>query len=108
MKAQSHVDAGICGFKTDLTAESLAEMGMVRISINTDCPNLLKLESSFDFNVLEVTKNGCDTDIFKKFSQITPPMCCPCPVLTALYQVGKIASGLALPKDITISLSKDS
>jgi len=107
MKGKAEVFAGICGFKAEIITESLDEMGKVRTKIDTDCPNLLKLGSVLEFNSFDITRSGCNTEIFKKFDSITPPMCCPCPLLNALYSTAKIASGLALPKDISITLSKE-
>jgi len=107
MKGKAKVFAGICAFKAEITTEPLDEMGKVRAKMDTDCPNLLKLGSVLEFNSFDITRSGCNTEIFKKFDSTAPPMCCPCPVLTALYATAKIASGLALPKDIEITLSKE-
>ena len=107
MKAKAIVDPGICGFKGEVTAVSKEQMGMVDIEIKTECPNLKKIESKFELNALNITKDGCNTEVFKKIDEISPPMCCPCPYLNAIYSVAKIASGLALPKDIVINLTKE-
>ncbi len=107
MRAKANVDPGVCGFKGSVTAESKDQMGMVEVEFTSDCPNLQKLEKKFEMNAFNITKDGCNTEIFEKFKSVAPPMCCPCPFLTAIYQVSKVAAGLALPKDIIIEIKKD-
>ncbi len=107
MKAKAIVDPGVCGFKGEVVAVAKDQMGMVEISFETECPNLQKVENNFELNAFNITKDGCNTDIFESFKKAAPPMCCPCPFLIAVYQVAKVASGLALPKDIVINISKE-
>ena len=107
MKAKAVVDPGICGFKGEIFAESKDQIGMVDIEMKTECPNLKKIEDRFELNAFNNTKDGCNSDIFKKFQEVSPPMCCPCPYITAIYSAAKIASGLALPKDVIINLTKE-
>ena len=107
MKARAVIDPGICGFKGEVFASSKKQMGLVDIEIKTECPNLKKMDSRYELNAFNITKDGCDTEVFKKVQEISPPMCCPCPYLNAVYFVAKIASGLALPKDIVINLTKE-
>ena len=107
MKVKAIVDPGVCGFKGEVIAIPTEQMGMVRVEFSSECPNLQKIENKFELNAFDITKLGCNTEIFEKFKKAAPPMCCPCPFLTAVYQVSKVASGLALPKDIQIRVEKE-
>jgi len=107
MKGRAIVDAGICGFSADVTAESVDMIRPVNVTLKTDCPNLEKLGECFKVDQMDVIKNGCDSKIFKKLKDIIPAMHCPCPIMLAIHQAVKVAAGLALPKNIKIDISKE-
>ena len=107
MKGKAYVVAGFCGFDATVVSEADDPFGKATVSIETECPNLKKLGTSFQVNIMDVVQKGCTSKTFKKVVSVIPVMHCPCPVTYAVFQTTKIAAGLALPKDVTLGLSKE-
>jgi hypothetical protein len=110
MKAEVDIDAGVCGFHTRAIARS-QDGQFVQFNIETDCDTIR------DF--AEVIKEKGMIDSFSEISpanesvllataQSTLKGCCAaCAVPIGLFKAMQVAAGLALPKDITIKLTKD-
>ncbi len=107
MKGKAYIDAGICGFDATIVAEVQDPLGKAQVSILTECPNLKSLGESFEVEIMDIVKKGCESETFKRMIEVVPAMHCPCPVVYGVFQTVKIASGLALPKDVIASLSKE-
>jgi hypothetical protein len=107
MRGRAVVDAGICGFDTRVVAEAQDPFGKARVSLETACPNLVKMGDVFEVDIMDIVQKGCRSQSFDKLTEVVPVMHCPCPVTGAIFQSVKIAAGLQLPKDIHVELTKE-
>lgn len=112
MKASAKVDAGICGFKTKITAETEDSMN-VDLRIGSDCDTIKDLaklicaKNPFDAlqDLTPIAENGvlsiCRPILQKKG-------CCEaCVVPAAICKTMQVVANLALPKDVIIEISKE-
>ena len=103
--AKAYIDAGICGFTTNVDAVQNDE-GKVEIAIDSTCPHITKAAESFKevepFNEIGFFNGSVPSILQAHYS-------CPhasCPVFSGVVKAVEVAAGLALPKDVTITLSK--
>lgn len=99
------VHAGVCGFKTVIEVDS-EDMQTAKVKISTECPSLKPLEQELtevdgyeecfakvgESNVYEVARKHCRH--------------AACPVPAAILKGIEVACGLALPADVSISITK--
>ena len=110
MEAKVKVDAGICGFKTSITAASEDSMN-VELKVVSSCDTIKELASRF--------KEKTPIDAYQELSPnesiilaISRPVlvqkgCCEaCVVPAAVCKAIQVVAGLALPKDVTLKISK--
>lgn len=108
MKADIHIDAGICGFITNVKTESDDDQ-MVKFQIESTCDKIKKLA------ILIMEHNPVDA-----YSEISPMgqslvlktaaenlngCCAGCVVPAGIFKAMQVATGLALPKDIIIKFN---
>jgi hypothetical protein len=106
MKAVAYVDAGVCGFEATVTAEVDDPLGKARVGIETGCGNLKKLGELLQPDIMDMMKKGGESEAGRMLNGVVPPSHYPCPVVYAVFQTVKIAAGLAIPKNVTVGLSK--
>jgi hypothetical protein len=103
--AKAEIDAGICGFHTTCTATKNAD-DTVHLEIQSGCKAVLKLAEQIQ-----------DVDPFKEvfWRRSMPtihqaaPQCLShpsCPVPSGIIKAIEVEAGLALPKDVTIKVTK--
>ena len=96
------VDAGPCKMKTVIHAVQQEDM-MVRIDIESDCHNILKM--SWRVKPInpytEVESSINKTDIYKWASEVLPHAACPVP--GAMIRAVEISSEMGVKRDATIS-----
>lgn len=101
------VDAGVCKMKTIITAAA-DEMGMVKLDIKSDCPNILrmswKIESYSPY--AEVEAEFYKSEIYK-LAQETPIPHTACPVPCAIIKAIEVAGDLGLKRDVSIRFIDD-
>jgi hypothetical protein len=107
MTGKAIVDAGICGFSADITAEALGVKETAQVYLETDCPYVKKLGEQFSIDIMDTLKHRYNSKFFKKVEAINPPIHFFCPVISGIYQTIKVAASIALPKDIAITLMKE-
>jgi hypothetical protein len=100
------VDAGICGFTTTIrTSSNDGQTVMVRLE--TDCPNLARLaEEPIEVDAYSecLVKFG-ESPLFETLrNHCKHP---GCPVYSGIIKGIEVSAGLALPKDVSISVSSD-
>jgi len=104
----SHVEvqSGICGFVTRIEAVLLDDEQTVRLTIQSDCPDVRKLAEQLPevnaFREISYRREGPQT-------LRLAPQCLPhpaCPVPAAIIKAAEVAANLALPKDAVIKVSK--
>ncbi len=105
--SKAEICAGVCGFNTTVIARKNGD-GRIALDIRSDCKSVQKLAA-------ELTS----VDAFREFSWRrgspetleTAPKCLAhpaCPVPTGIIKAVEVEAGLALPRDISIKLSKES
>jgi len=104
------VDAGICGFQTRVHAES-ADSQNVTFRIASGCEKvkqfgeILRAKGSVD-GYTEI-RAGSEGVIFVTARECLKGCCAGCAVSCALFKAMQVAAGVALPKDITIRITKE-
>lgn len=100
------VNAGICGFVSVIKAES-DDGETVRLSIDTKCPAVTALAA-------EIPTVDAYTVAFAKFSESPIYQAAEkhfkhaaCPVPCAIVKAVEVAANLALPKDVTMTITAD-
>jgi hypothetical protein len=112
LQAKVKVDAGICGFKTSITATTEDSMN-VDLKVVSDCEIIKEQAAQF--------KTKTPIDAYQELSPQTESVilgisrtvlvqkgCCEaCVVPAAVCKAIHVAAGLALPKDVTLKITKD-
>ncbi len=104
-KVQADIDAGICGFHTTVVAEA-ESMRAVRLSIESECPQIRKAaERLTDMDMLEELRSGLGHGhVYEVLSGCVKHVTCP--VGSGILKAAEASAGLALPKDVSIKLTK--
>ena len=100
------VDAGICGFHTTIKASS-EDMMTVQTSIESECEDVRAMAADvaeLDAMAQAFGKVG-ETPLYKTGAKYLRHAACPVPC--ALTKAVEAAAGLALPKDVSINITKD-
>ena len=102
--AAAEVLAGICGFKTTITAEK--DDANCRLSISSDCEHINRLAQ--DLTTVdpfqEISYRGDGPVTLKLAAKHCAHAACPVPA--AIIKAVEVESGLALPADVTIKISR--
>ena len=103
--AKAFIDAGICGFTTEVNAVQNDE-GNVEIAINSTCPHIMKAAESIrevePFNQIGFYGGSVPSILQAHYS-------CPhtaCPVFSGIVKAVEVSAGLARPKDVSIKVTK--
>ena len=103
--AKAKINAGVCGFVTEVETES-DDLQNVTIRIQTQCPSLKPLEKEpieVDGFVECFGKVG-EGEVFSQCRKYCKHAACPVP--TGIIKAVEVACELALPKDADIEISK--
>ena len=111
MKAKVSVDAGICGFKTVIKAESEDSMN-VELNVVSSCDTVKQLASLYKektpidaYQELSPERESIILEISR--SVLVQKGCCEaCVVPAAVCKAIQVVAGLALPQDVTLKISK--
>ena len=112
MKAKVSVDAGICGFKTVIKADSEDSMN-VELKVVSSCDTIKELASRFKdktpidaYQELSPEKESIILEISR--SVLIKKGCCEaCVVPAAVCKAIQVVAGLALPQDVTLKITKE-
>ena len=102
-----NVMSGICGMITEIRASSGEKLGKVRLDINSRCEAIQKIAQELK------TVNPIEEINFKgkgpRTLRIAAKHCkhTSCPVPSGIIKAIEVASGLALPKDPRIRVTKE-
>ena len=113
MKAHAVVEAGVCGFKTKITAEFDEDDMTVQLNMGSDCETikalakeLRKLNPINAYNELMPTKESVVLALCRPVLQ--KKGCCEaCIVPAAAVKTLQVAANLALPRDVSIKITKE-
>jgi hypothetical protein len=111
MDAKVNVDAGICGFKTVITASTEDSMN-VELKIVSSCDTIKELASHFKdktpidaYQELSPQKESIILEISR--SVLVQKGCCEaCVVPAAVCKAIQVVAGLALPQDVSLKITK--
>lgn len=103
--AKSKINAGVCGFITEVEAES-DDLQTVIIKIQTQCPSLKPLENnSFEVDgFVECFGKIGEGEVYSQCRKYCKHAACTVPA--GIIKAIEVACELALPRDLDIKLSK--
>jgi hypothetical protein len=103
--ATAHVDAGICGFST--TVRTAGEGRAMKVTIESDCEDIRKLAAALTEvdPFREISFRG-DGPLTLELARIHCAHAA-CPVPTGILKAIEVEAGLALPRDVTITVTKE-
>jgi hypothetical protein len=103
--ARVKVDAGICGFTTEVTAEA-ADTNRVTIRFESTCPHVVKAGAELTGVEVysEIFRKPHKTRVYQALSPHLPHVACP--LYSGFLKAIEAAAGLALPKDAHILTEK--
>lgn len=105
-KVKAEIDAGICGFQTTVRAEA-ESMRKVKLTIESDCPQIRKAAEQLpEMDMLEELRAGLGQGhVYSVLSECVRHVTCP--VGSGILKAAEASAGLALPKDVSIKLTKE-
>ena len=110
MAIKVDIDAGICGFRTTALIHS-EDSQHVTFDIQSDCgkiravAELLKRAGEIDA-YQEISPNGPNV-VLGAASNVLKGCCAACAAPVGIFKGMQVAAGLALPKNISIEVSKE-
>ena len=103
---KTRVEAGICGFVTEIEASS-EDSQHVSFKVDTDCEKIENLsEKLTTYDAYNEIKDGFDGELFKAIRSELKGCCSGCAVPVGLFKSMQVAAMLALPKNISITITK--
>ena len=110
MRAKAEVDAGICGFKADISA--VCEDGQfVMLSISSDCEKMAALGRTLagkgPIDAYQEISPAAESVILSTARSAVKGCCSACATPVAAFKTMQVAAGLALPGDVHIRISKE-
>ena len=110
MKATVEIDAGICGLRTTACVNS-EDSQNVTFDIDSNCDKIARLVQVIGekghIDAYQEISPGGPAVIMTAVKETLTGCCAGCAVPVGLFKAMQVAAGLALPKDITIKLTKD-
>lgn len=110
--ARVKIDAGICGFTTEVKSAS-EDRQHVTLHVESDCPDVIRISKEFSgatFDAFEeigpCRQSGSlyDTRIMRICSRL-PHVACPVPA--GICKALEVVAGLALPRDAHIAVFRE-
>ena len=103
--ANIEVVPGICGLKTKLTVTA-DEDQTVQVGIESACPHIMAMQDDLkDLDgYSECFAKYSSSSVYASAEKHCRHLACPVP--TAIVKGMEVACGLALPKDVTITVEK--
>ena len=110
MKALAEIDGGICGFQTQINAES-ADAQNVTFSLMSTCEKVREFGDALAAKGLVDSYAelgaGADGVVLSAARAVLKGCCAACAVPVGAFKVMQVAAGVALPKDVTLRISKE-
>jgi hypothetical protein len=104
---KTHVQAGVCGFATDITAIS-DDMQNVTLGVTSTCEKIAALGSKLPvLDAYSEIGTGYEGELYKVIRENIQGCCAGCAVQVGLFKAMQVAAGLALPRDIEITITKE-
>jgi len=110
MKANVEIEAGICGFKTTCRAASEDDRN-VAFEIESECETIrafaAKLKEKGAIDAFEEISAKGESIVLATAREMLKGCCGACAAPIGVFKAMQVAAGIALPKDIQITLTKD-
>jgi hypothetical protein len=102
--SKAKIFSGVCGFTTEV--EAVTEGRVCKLTIESECNAIQKMASNLTEvdPFQEISFRRGMPQIHAKGHEYCTHAACPVPV--GIVKAVEVASGLALPKDVTIEISK--
>ncbi len=100
------VQAGVCGFTTTINAHS-EDAQNVDIDFTSNCPNIAKVKNELTRvdAFKELFTPISESHVYKTLGKHLPHVACP--LYSGFLKAIETAAGLALPKDVTMTIEND-
>lgn len=106
MTAEVTIQAGICGFNTQVRSTSDDDQ-FVTMKIESDCEKIMELAKIIEQkNPLDGYQELMASQILTAAAQQLKGGCAGCVVPAGIFKAMQVAAGLALPKDIEIKIDR--
>jgi hypothetical protein len=106
MVAETTINAGVCGFTTTVTADS-PDTQNVTFTVVSDCDEIKALGQKLaPVDAYMEIGGGHDGELLKTVRANIGGCCAGCAVPAGIFKTMQVAAGLALPRDIHMSMSK--
>jgi hypothetical protein len=107
MRGIVKVVSGICGMISEIRATSDDQSGTVKLEINSRCEQIQKLADELEVvnPFEEIAFHGKGPKTLRLAAKHCKHAACPVP--SGIIKAVEVASGLALPKDAIIQVSKE-
>jgi len=106
MKTNVEIQAGICGFVTNVSAESEDNQN-VNYEIKSNCEKIValavKLNKIQPVDAFQEISPAGEGKIIPVVRETLKGCCAGCAVPAGIFKAMQVAAGLALPKDISIA-----
>ncbi|MDQ1328576.1 MAG: hypothetical protein QG641_1861 [Candidatus Poribacteria bacterium] len=103
---KTKVEAGVCGFVTDIKAYS-EDSQFVSFNINSNCEKINKLSQKITtVDAYNEIKDGFDGELYSVIRQELKGCCSGCAVPVGIFKSMQVTAMLALPMDINIKIVK--
>jgi len=110
VQAKVEIEAGVCGFRTVGLAQS-DDGQQVSFSIQSNCEKIGQLAAALadrqPLDAYQEISSAAESVFMTTVRGILKGCCAGCAVPAGLFKAMQVAAGLALPKDISIRLSKE-
>lgn len=105
-KVKGTINAGICGFVTDVEATS-DDQQHVSFQVTTTCENIKSLAEALpDVDAYAELGAGFDGELHQAFRASLRGCCSGCVVPAGIFKAMQIAAGVALPGAISIEFER--
>jgi len=112
MKANVDVEAGVCGFRTHGEFTCDDGQSISSCEVNSDCEKISLLAkaipSLMPLDAYEEISPAADGKLLSLCRETLKGCCSGCAVPVGLFKGLQVAAGLALPKDVSIHIAKES
>ena len=110
MKAIVDIDAGICGFKTTAVVTSEDDQH-VAFAVESDCDKIRSLGATLKDKALidayQEISPMAESVLMQTVRSVLTGCCAGCAVPAGLFKAMQVAAAIALPRDISIRLTKE-
>jgi hypothetical protein len=109
MRCKAKIEAGICGFVTEVTANSPDDQ-MVSLEIQSDCEKISALGEALKGKEIDGYAEigaGFDGVVLTAARANLAGCCAGCAAPAGIFKALQVAARVALPKEVTISLESE-